>query len=49
MGLSVCSHSFSTVIVVNNDAANIQVKVVYQRSDFTRDSAGSFLENYIAI
>lgn len=42
-------HSFSTVIVVNNGAANIQVKVIIQRSDFTRDSAGSFLKNYIVI
>lgn len=55
MGVSVCSHlltdtsSFSTVIVVNNGAANIQVKVIYQRSDFTRDSAGSFLKNYFVI
>lgn len=41
-----CKNSFSTVIVVNNDAANIQVKVIIiQRSDFTRDSTGSFLKN----
>lgn len=42
-------HSFSTVIVVNYDAANIQAKVIIQRSDFTRDSTGSFLKIYTVI